>query len=447
MDIKDLLDAGQSILGAVSDAVDTGDYSNLAGDVQDIVFGNSQYGQQNNAQGGHAQASQGNGARRNPSAPQPRRSFFLVNHPDRKKARMKHLVGLVGSVGFASATVLSVLFFAAAGLVGLRPSPMGLTIFFFFLLMAIVCFFLSRKGKKEEQQIDRFYQYADCIGAREYFSIEEVSSASGQAPGLVLKDMLAFRDKELVPYLAMDKNQTTVMLTDHMYQEYEKAEKSRAAREEEERMERARLETQAREEQKAARRRRKGKKSESAEADDAAAAPESAAAAGASPKEDETQATASDSGAAGSEKETELDALLREGNEAIRTIREINDRIPDHYEMSNKLYRLENIMKRIFDRIKKDPARAKDIRRLMNYYLPTTIKLLKAYEELFEQDPSAAGSGNVQETKRQIEDAMDTINDAFETLLDGLFQDQAWDIASDIDVMKTMMAQDGLVDG
>ena len=439
MDIKDLLDAGQSILGAVSDAVDTGDYSNLAGDVQDIVFGNSQNGQRNNAQGGHAQASGGNGARRNAASPQPRRSFCLVNHPERKKARMKHLVGLIGSVGFASATVLSVLFFAAAGLVGLRPSPMGLTIFFFFLLMAIVCFFLSRKGKKEEQQIDRFYQYADCIGAREYFSIEEVSSASGQAPGLVLKDMLAFRDKQLVPYLAMDKNQTTVMLTDHMYQEYEKAENARAAREEEERLERARLETQAKEEQKAARRRRKDKKSESAGAADAAAAAASAA-------EPETPPASADSAAAGSEKETELDALLREGNEAIRTIREINDRIPDHYEMSNKLYRLENIMKRIFDRIKKDPARAKDIRRLMNYYLPTTIKLLKAYEELFEQDPSATGSGNVQETKRQIEDAMDTINDAFETLLDGLFQDQAWDIASDIDVMKTMMAQDGLVD-
>ena len=443
MDIKDLLNAGQSILGAVSDAVDTGDYSNLAGDVQDIVFGTSQDPQQNrygSTQAGAAPRQNRNSGAQGGTAPRQRRSFFLVNHPDRKKARTKHLLGLIGGIGFSGATALSVLFFAAAGMVGLRPSPMGLTILFFFLLMAIVCFIVSRKGKTEEQQIDRFYQYADCIGAREYFSIEEVSSASGQTPGLVLKDMLAFRDKEMVPYLAMDKNQTTVMLTDHMYQEYEKAESARAAREEEERLERARLETQAKEEQKAARRRKKDRKPKTADAEDTAAAAESA-------QESAAKAPGADSGASDPEKESELDALLREGNEAIRTIREINDRIPDHYEMSNKLYRLENIMKRIFDRIRKDPARAKDIRRLMNYYLPTTIKLLRAYEELFEQDSSAAGSGNVQETKRQIEDAMDTINDAFETLLDGLFQDQAWDIASDIDVMKTMMAQDGLVDG
>ena len=39
---------------------------------------------------------------------------------------------------------------------------------------------------------------------------------------------------------------------------------------------------------------------------------------------------------------------------------------------------------------------------------------------------------------------MDTINMAFESLLDSLFQDMAWDISSDISVMKTMMAQDGL---
>ena len=77
----------------------------------------------------------------------------------------------------------------------------------------------------------------------------------------------------------------------------------------------------------------------------------------------------------------------------------------------------------------------------MNYYLPTTKKLLDAYVELDKQ----AGQGeNVQQTKAEISTAMDTINEAFEKLLDSMFQDMAWDISSDISVMKTMMAQDGL---
>ncbi len=109
--------------------------------------------------------------------------------------------------------------------------------------------------------------------------------------------------------------------------------------------------------------------------------------------------------------------------------------------MSDKLYRLENIMNRIFEKVKKNPGSADDLHKLMNYYLPTTKKLLDAYVELDKQ----AGQGeNVQQTKAEISTAMDTINEAFEKLLDSMFQDMAWDISSDISVMKTMMAQDGL---
>jgi 5-bromo-4-chloroindolyl phosphate hydrolysis protein len=109
--------------------------------------------------------------------------------------------------------------------------------------------------------------------------------------------------------------------------------------------------------------------------------------------------------------------------------------------MSNKLYKLENIMNKIFEQVKKDPSSADELHKLMNYYLPTTKKLLSAYVELDKQD--SAGE-NVMQTKREIDMAMDTINLAFEKLLDSLFQDMAWDISSDISVMKTMMAQDGL---
>jgi hypothetical protein len=77
----------------------------------------------------------------------------------------------------------------------------------------------------------------------------------------------------------------------------------------------------------------------------------------------------------------------------------------------------------------------------MSYYLPTTVKLLKAYIEL---DRQTVNGENITNTKQEIEDALDTINDAFEKLLDSLFQNMAWDVSSDISVMQTMFAQDGL---
>ena len=79
----------------------------------------------------------------------------------------------------------------------------------------------------------------------------------------------------------------------------------------------------------------------------------------------------------------------------------------------------------------------------MNYYLPTTTKLVDAYQELYDQP--AAGE-NMAGTKKEIEDTLDTINFAFEKLLDRFFQDTAWDISTDITVMKTMLAQEGLMD-
>ena len=77
----------------------------------------------------------------------------------------------------------------------------------------------------------------------------------------------------------------------------------------------------------------------------------------------------------------------------------------------------------------------------MNYYMPTTWKLLDSYRS-FEKEPIQ--SENIQKTKREIDKTLDTINNAFETLLDDLFQSTAWDISSDISVLETMLAQEGL---
>ena len=79
----------------------------------------------------------------------------------------------------------------------------------------------------------------------------------------------------------------------------------------------------------------------------------------------------------------------------------------------------------------------------MDYYLPTTTRLLEAYLELDKQE---AQSENISGPMREIEATMDTITDGFTKLLDSMYQDMAWDVSSDISVMKTMMKQDGLTE-
>ena len=77
----------------------------------------------------------------------------------------------------------------------------------------------------------------------------------------------------------------------------------------------------------------------------------------------------------------------------------------------------------------------------MDYYLPTTVKLLEAYAQM---DAQPVGGENIQTAKKEIEDTLDTLNTAFEKLLDSLFQETAWDISSDISVLNTLLAQEGL---
>lgn len=83
------------------------------------------------------------------------------------------------------------------------------------------------------------------------------------------------------------------------------------------------------------------------------------------------------------------------------------------------------------------------MKKFMGYYLPTTLKLVRAYRE-FDKQPVAGE--NITSGKQEIERTMDTINEAFENLLDDLFQDTAWDISTDISVLKTMLAQEGLTE-
>ena len=138
----------------------------------------------------------------------------------------------------------------------------------------------------------------------------------------------------------------------------------------------------------------------------------------------------------------EVQKIVQAGDEYVRRIKAANDAIPGEV-ISAKISRMELLVDRIFDRVEQNPDSVNDMRRMMDYYLPTTMKLLEAYEEL---DAQPVQGENIISSKKEIEDTIDTLNIAFEKLLDSLFQDTAWDVSSDISVLHTMLAQEGLTE-
>ena len=95
---------------------------------------------------------------------------------------------------------------------------------------------------------------------------------------------------------------------------------------------------------------------------------------------------------------TEYDRMLEEGQNYIRMIRLCNDEIPGE-EMSGKLDKLELLVTRIFDQVEKEPELAADLHKMLNYYLPTTQKLLEAYRDLDRQNLELS---NISSTKKEI---------------------------------------------
>ena len=138
----------------------------------------------------------------------------------------------------------------------------------------------------------------------------------------------------------------------------------------------------------------------------------------------------------------EQQQLLDRGKAFIALIREGNEAIPDE-EISRTLDRIEHVVAAILDAAAENPELIDDLDRLLDYYLPTTVKLLETYREL---DSQPIQSDNIVDSKREIEKALDSLSVAFEKLLDSLFRDVATDVSSDITVLRTVLAQEGLTE-
>lgn len=136
----------------------------------------------------------------------------------------------------------------------------------------------------------------------------------------------------------------------------------------------------------------------------------------------------------------EIDALVAERRRAVSEMRRLNASIKDE-TISAQIDHLEAVTGKIIDTVVAQPAKLPQIRRFMNYYLPTTLKLLNAYDRM---DAAGVSGANIDGTKGKIEDMMATVCKAFDKQLDSLYGEEALDISADITVLENMLAQEGL---
>ena len=136
----------------------------------------------------------------------------------------------------------------------------------------------------------------------------------------------------------------------------------------------------------------------------------------------------------------ELDKMLKDGRLAIAEMKRLDDNIADP-GVSADIVRLSQVSEKIFQAVKDDPGKLPQIRKFMDYYLPTTLKLVESYEEF---DRVSTPGEEIRKAKAEIENTLDTINQAFRELLNTLFQDAVFDATTDAQVLKTMLAREGL---
>ena len=382
MDIEDLIDAGGAIFDEVKSSVNQRDFQGLSGRIFDRV----------------KEAIPGlNGIKG--FGWKEKKNYFLTKNVNRQSGTGRMILGGIFSFIGGCLTLLSLtdLFLSIAVLSSSISTAFAVYMLIIFGGMTAASAALFLSGKRTRDLAGLYYDYGSLLEGKGYFMIEQLADRLGISRDLLTHNLERMKKAGMLPQARMDRQKTTMMLTDHAYRQYCQAEESRKERE-------------AREEEA-----RKAREEKIRDHWDAT-----------------SQAMPDDIG-----------SLLRQGDDYISHLKEVNRQIPDDDPFSQKLYRQELIVSRIFEQVEKQPESAHNLRRFMDYYLPTTQKLVDAYADLYRQ-PDVGD--HISNTKAEISDAINMVNEAFENLLNSMFQDVAWDISSDISVMKTMLSQDGLTD-
>lgn len=245
---------------------------------------------------------------------------------------------------------------------------------------------LLGRGCSKLGALGRFRKYLSVLGNRSYSEFEKLSQGVGRPIKFVKRDIKKMIAKGWFLEGHVDKGETCLITTNAMYRQYQESERQLEERKAQE-------------------------------------APTVSV-------EKEEQIS------------KEVQDVLDKGNEYLRKIRASNDAIPGEL-ISEKISRMELLVQKIFQRAKEHPEIIPDLKKMMDYYLPMTVKLLDAYEDM---DSQPIQGENIRSSKEEIEKTLDTLNVAFEKILDSIFRDTAWDVSSDISVLHTILAQEGLTE-
>lgn len=266
----------------------------------------------------------------------------------------------------------------------LMSNLISLGILFSFLAASGV---FTLRGINLRKRAKRFKEYVKLLRCNSYCSISELAEAVRKKNKFVVKDLRKMIELNMFPQGHIDDKQTYFMLNNDVYENYLTSQESLKKRNEDELK-----------------------------------------------KQEELKKDFNDP------VKMELRNTIEMGRDYIKQIGDISSSI-DKEEISKKLNRLQNIINQILKYVEQNPKKLQEVDRFAKHYLPMTLKLLNAYKELNEQPVQG---DNIRNAKNEIEKTLDTINNAFEKLLDDLFEEIALDISTDISVLETLFTQEGL---
>lgn len=137
-----------------------------------------------------------------------------------------------------------------------------------------------------------------------------------------------------------------------------------------------------------------------------------------------------------------VDPIIEEGNKALSEMGRLYSSIKD-MSVREKINEIMRITDKIMQDAIEDESDIPQIKKFFSYYLPTTIKLLNAYDRM---DAAGVESANVEKTITSIDEMLDVAIEAYKKRLDSLFANQALDIETDIEVMNQMLSREGLLE-
>ena len=294
---------------------------------------------------------------------------------------------VIGGIGVGVTSVASMVGGVTALMAASSVLSGGMVVSLMFLAASA---FMLIKGARGQKMSDLAARYVQVIGNRQYMDVETLALSLNTTPRQVIRDIRKMLKQGYFPQGHLDRNCRTFILTDEVFNHYLELEKHGSGTE--------MIDTTARD------------------------------------------ADAQEFPTLSPEESAELSGMIRDGNAHIARINELNSAIPG-IEISAKLDRLGGLLKEIFMRVKEHPEQMSRIHELMDYYLPTAVKLVEAYKEY---DKVSEPGKEILSAKQDIENTLDTINSALGKLLNKLFKDSVLDVTTDAQVLKTVLVQKGL---